>query len=1662
MFESSNRSHSNPPIRDRTPQSLAQDTVSLRKQLNQKEYELYQRERATQLQDIENSQTVTQSGDRAQLMKRINALLIEVDKLNQDKQDLINELHSEKLHNEELQRKMKHSGKVKSVVDRNMQSDLKFEKEENNRLRHLLHTIEIERAELRSKLKDFEIAASSFGYEKQEYMAKLQQKIDHIAILEADNRMLTEKINIMQGKISTVEDECTKLMRERAEMRENISILEGEKGELNIRMHDEAVRMENYQISKNNETENMKWIHKRHCRLLASRNICKELERIVARRLNSALSEMSDTLKFCQNQVYGVGKIVANFEKCNTRMTKRLFDKWRGSLGWTNVQAIRLNLVEKLGNRGVLSKFFADWRTNFLYQQRCKQRHGIALSLIYKAFGKSNEHSVRARFLQWKYLFTYNNHKNLNFNTLAFRIFKGKIKHAFEKWTRFTDKMRFEQAKEDLSTDFAAVMLKGAYFRALKDLVFNKKYSRNLEEYQQQQADKLYQVNILHEMQRYTQNNNSKRYVMKRMMRRWTNKDLAKGFHTWKKEIKQKKTLDRLYKYFGVLDNAHMRTTKQKLFYAWKSYKLTQKLKAASDELAVEKPKRLELEQKLSYTHNESLRNSQIKVGRVLAKRFNVQVSSYFYQWKQVASTFYGSLPRVKKMLVYQYMGKLGKSFRLWKRQVINEDIIALCRKNEDTMAENSALAEHINNLEYALQSAQNDKNELVSKRMRNVILTIKNREISAALRAWARNALHISNVENAGHRLEKKLRELIFYQALDAIMAKSIAHKQQEAREKRLAHYVMIRWRNWLNTTFDAWKDYSRILQAFRRQLKKSQSRANQLNTQYVLSKWKNIIKAQKLQENINLQQNLKKNISNLSKALENKTQEHDLQVRANEKLSKNLRSQCRRRIIMAFLRCSQGSRRIYFDRWRDKIALKDSQIHHSDRLLRLWNKIKSRQAWRNWLQYIKRKIIHYSEEEITIHVAEKKQMKREHKGVRAGFQQQLKERENVIKTQQDNLGKKEQLVQFLLERGVKQFESEYSENKAAFAFKAMKDRFMRIKNTMASFTRRIEKMKMRKGLKKIKHAASENQKINSLRDLLLGAFKRYGVRYMKNAFDNWHRNAHKRNASRLETELANESSQHQILKSTHQAIRSRNRTRTFIQITNRTKKNLFDGWFGVVCKTRAIARANIKFQNQSKLIKLGFAVGQWYGHRDKALRRKHRDNIAAGNYMKIIISRIFGAWKRLHYEGKYLTDVFKLVGKRYYRDSISSGMAAIKSYAIAHAKHHEWNDRVKSGALARRLFSKTKTILGRGFRKWAECIKYREKMQHRFKGVLIRAWRRKLRRAWQLWEEHFVIKSTVEVTNKEGSVAIDNEILRNRVDILNQLITDEGIDRKYVENYILEREDLKSAIKRKKVNRLRMANGKENSSQDGNLAARMFLIWKMWVIKRKKIKRVAIRMQAYKRKGEVMKAFLTWKKGFPLVVNTVNKLTRRELYSLIAKMDRDLKTIEGKLENNHKDVVYLQTYANILQNNVRKGQNLALSLCNMNTHKSLFRGMIRWIMHTNLCKVHDLLSQLTSTEEQLFIIKSHLRGIEDENKSLIDENMELRQASLDGIAIADAFETLTKEREKLSVDLADRAATIKRLLEQNSQLMSKLKKAGLDESYATPERDFPKNVRY
>ena len=85
-------------------------------------------------------------------------------------------------------------------------------------------------------------------------------------------------------------------------------------------------------------------------------------------------------------------------------------------------------------------------------------------------------------------------------------------------------------------------------------------------------------------------------------------------------------------------------------------------------------------------------------------------------------------------------------------------------------------------------------------------------------------------------------------------------------------------------------------------------------------------------------------------------------------------------------------------------------------------------------------------------------------------------------------------------------------------------------------------------------------------------------------------------------------------------------------------------------------------------------------------------------------------------------------------------------------------------------------------------------------------------------------------------------------------------------------------------------------------------------------------------------------------------------------------------------------------------------------------------------------LLEQLERTNQMIAELSAHVEKLEGINRNLLTENDELRQAAMDGIEIAKVVQELTRERENLSHDLADRAGTIKKLIEDNNNLSVRL----------------------
>ena len=107
------------------------------------------------------------------------------------------------------------------------------------------------------------------------------------------------------------------------------------------------------------------------------------------------------------------------------------------------------------------------------------------------------------------------------------------------------------------------------------------------------------------------------------------------------------------------------------------------------------------------------------------------------------------------------------------------------------------------------------------------------------------------------------------------------------------------------------------------------------------------------------------------------------------------------------------------------------------------------------------------------------------------------------------------------------------------------------------------------------------------------------------------------------------------------------------------------------------------------------------------------------------------------------------------------------------------------------------------------------------------------------------------------------------------------------------------------------------------------------------------------------------------------------------------------------------------------------------------MMKGFKIMMDHAHTDKKRNLEGILARNIDMIAATKDKIKELENDNECLANENEELRQFSLDGYQLGKNVQNLTCEREKLSVDLADKANTIKKLLDENERLSMRLRQA-------------------
>ena len=173
-------------------------------------------------------------------------------------------------------------------------------------------------------------------------------------------------------------------------------------------------------------------------------------------------------------------------------------------------------------------------------------------------------------------------------------------------------------------------------------------------------------------------------------MRTWRN---------WCDQTKKKKFQKRAEDLTQKLNDARADRAKRTVFDNFRFNRLHEKRKRAENDLARERPARIEAEKNLKNLIRENIKkDQQHAIRRAFAKYADVQYKA-FSHWKEVCDDHHRNVRRLMMRFIDTYKRKMTKALYKWKQGADKHHTMQLVSMSEELEADNAKLNGHLRNL---------------------------------------------------------------------------------------------------------------------------------------------------------------------------------------------------------------------------------------------------------------------------------------------------------------------------------------------------------------------------------------------------------------------------------------------------------------------------------------------------------------------------------------------------------------------------------------------------------------------------------------------------------------------------------------------------------------------------------------------------------------------------------------------------------------------------------------------------------------------------------------------------------------------------------------------------------------------------------------------------
>ena len=276
--------------------------------------------------------------DNAATLRKLNAALIELDKLKAERNSYQMQYRSLQLDKERLEQELEENRVNDRAVNRQV-TEIKALEEENRRVKQALALAETETKELASRLQTAETERLSFS-------RKFQSESQSLTQAQRSRESLVTQIDQLRDQLQQYEAANRELALSKAQVTRDLNRLEYDRKSLLEQLEQASRRQDQEAVAVVKAREERESIHQRHSRLLASVGIMERLKAAIRKKKTSGWVNIRDYVWTKSGKISAVLRLDKVLSRRLKRFARRRLRIWKDKCDRVRKEEEKISLLQ--------------------------------------------------------------------------------------------------------------------------------------------------------------------------------------------------------------------------------------------------------------------------------------------------------------------------------------------------------------------------------------------------------------------------------------------------------------------------------------------------------------------------------------------------------------------------------------------------------------------------------------------------------------------------------------------------------------------------------------------------------------------------------------------------------------------------------------------------------------------------------------------------------------------------------------------------------------------------------------------------------------------------------------------------------------------------------------------------------------------------------------------------------------------------------------------------------------------------------------------------------------------------------------------------------------------------------------------------------------------